>query len=366
MTPLPVTVVSGLPGAHRETLLEGLPGRVAVVREPMTLGAAVHEAIDGGAAHLVVAPAPDVPPACAANALYRLSGRASVHTMVTVLDAPTVLRDWTTSTSLRDRGLAAGDDDGRLIAELLVAQLEFADLIVVHDVAEIPLGDRERLLLLLRHMNRRATLVACDTGTFGPAPIGGAPVFDPVATPRGAGWMRAFERTAALHDVHGDVATVVYRARRPMHPERAHALLWQADRRLLRSRGIFWLASRPLYVGSWDQAGPAREVAPGGFWWASVPAEQWPEASDAREHILADWEPRFGDRRQAIALTGIGLDVHCLSAALDACLLTEAELAGGPTAWERFSDPFPQWTPAPDVFPSFARAEPSARPALLH
>jgi G3E family GTPase len=137
----------------------------------------------------------------------------------------------------------------------------------------------------------------------------------------------------------------VYQARRPFHPQRLYDFLVQGWRHgnLVRSKGYFWLASRFDQAGSWSQAGGIMNHGFAGLFWSAVPETHWPEHVEHRAAIESKCEPPYGDRRQEIVFIGQMLDEEQARRALDACLLTEAELAAGPEAWKVYPDPFPQW-----------------------
>lgn len=135
----------------------------------------------------------------------------------------------------------------------------------------------------------------------------------------------------------------MYRARRPFHPERFRALIETEWTGVLRSKGFFWLATRMEQVGGWSQAGSAGRTSCAGFWWAAVPVDQWPDDGEARVRIERQHDGPFGDRRQELVLIGIDMDEQALTAAFDACLLDDAELAAGPMRWRELPDPFPAW-----------------------
>jgi G3E family GTPase len=141
------------------------------------------------------------------------------------------------------------------------------------------------------------------------------------------------------------ITSFVYRARRPFHPQRFWDLLQQEWPGVIRSKGCFWLATRPHLSGSWSQAGAAARHGPGAAWWAAVPREEWPAAEDTETlaHIAEAWEEPHGDRRQELVLIGIGMDHARIRGLLDACLLDDAQWRAGPAAWQRLPDPFPAW-----------------------
>jgi G3E family GTPase len=167
---------------------------------------------------------------------------------------------------------------------------------------------------------------------------------------------------ASEADEYG-IRSFVYRARRPFHPERFDALLRSEWPGVVRSKGFFWLASRHDVCGEWHQAGGSCRTSPAGTWWATTPPEEWPE--EARAGIEANWRTPWGDRRQEIVVIGRNVDEAALRRRLDACLLTDAELAGGPAAWAQLPDPFGPWVADADESedPDGADGEPPAERA---
>ena len=167
---------------------------------------------------------------------------------------------------------------------------------------------------------------------------------------------------ASEADEYG-IRSFVYRARRPFHPERFDALLRSEWPGVVRSKGFFWLASRHDICGEWHQAGGSCRTSPAGTWWATTPPEEWPE--EARAGIEANWRTPWGDRRQEIVVIGRNVDEAALRRRLDACLLTDGEMAGGPAAWAQLPDPFGPWVADADESedPAGADGEPPAERA---
>jgi len=112
---------------------------------------------------------------------------------------------------------------------------------------------------------------------------------------------------------------------------------------VVRSKGFFWLATRPSFAGSWSQAGGVSRQGLAGMWWASVPKERWPVDSASLEFIMANWIDGIGDARQELVFIGIDMDEAALRSKLEAALLDDSELAQGPDGWMKFSDPFESW-----------------------
>jgi G3E family GTPase len=173
-----------------------------------------------------------------------------------------------------------------------------------------------------------------DTGSFDFARAAAAP-----------GWLAELRGSHTPETEEYGITSFVYEARRPFHPARFHAAMqqdWPGN--VLRSKGYFWLASRHDLAGHWSQAGGLVRHGPAGWWWSAVPESKWPEDPDRRAAIRADFDGRYGDRRQQIVFIGQHLEADAMRARLDACLLDDAELAAGPDAWRGLPDPFPAWS----------------------
>jgi G3E family GTPase len=110
---------------------------------------------------------------------------------------------------------------------------------------------------------------------------------------------------------------------------------------VLRSKGLFWIATRPDLIGLWSQAGGTGNVRWAGRWYAAMPKEEWPEDEEEYQRVQGVWDPEYGDRSQELVLIGRRMDQAALTARLNACLLTEDEWASGRSSWEGESDPFP-------------------------
>jgi G3E family GTPase len=278
---------------------------------------------------------------------FSLADIAKLDTMVTVVDAVNFLREYASTDDLRQRGLALGPEDERTIVDLLVDQVEFADVLVLSKTDLVDHADAARLERILHHLNPDARIVRAVHGRAPLDAVLGTGRFDEARAAARAGWAREL---AGIHtpetEAYG-ISSFVYQARRPFHPARFHAFLASEWRGVLRSKGFFWLATRMCEVGSWSQAGPACHTSRAGLWWAAIAPSAWPSAPDAVAQIRARWQEPYGDRRQEMAFIGIGMDERALRARFDCCLLTDAELAAGPAAWREMPDPFPRWGELP-------------------
>lgn len=274
-----------------------------------------------------------------------LSDLARLDTLVTVVDAVNFPTDLERADELAERGESLGPDDQRTLADLLIDQVEFADVIVVNKIDLVGGAERTRLIHALRQLNRHAEIL---TASFGQVPLDqvidtGRFDFERAAT--APGWLQELRGSHTPETEEFGIASFVYRARRPFHPERFLAAMqedWPGT--VLRAKGFFWLATRPDWAGQWSQAGGLMRHGPAGIWWSAVSREHWPAHPEQRARVEADCEGEYGDRRQEIVFIGQHLVPEAIAERLDACLLDDTEMAGGPDRWRRLPDPFPAWT----------------------
>lgn len=251
---------------------------------------------------------------------------------------------WGGGQELAEREMAADEEDYRTIDELLIEQVEFADVLVISKPDLVSSEELETLQALLRRLNPHAEQVVAQNGRVdvGKVLATGRFNFERAATQ--PGWLRVMRGEESSESDEYGVGSFVYRARRPFHPERLAALLDQDWSGVMRSKGWFWLASRNDQVGTWQQAGGVCGFGGAGDWWAASPQEEWPEDPEHRAEIEASWEEPHGDRRQEIVIIGVDVDQEALSQDLNSCLLTEEEMGGGPQLWGQLPDPFGEWT----------------------
>jgi len=271
---------------------------------------------------------------------YALSDVARLDTMVTVVDASTFLDELERSEDLASRGESLGEDDQRTIADLLIDQVEFADVVVVNKVDLVDASTLSRVEALIRRLNHGARIVRTSRGSIDVAEILDTGRFDFDQASASAGWIRELNEEHTPETEAYGISSFVYRARRPFHPERLWKFFHTRWPAVVRSKGFFWLASRPDVVYEWAQAGGGCSFGAIGVWWASQPEETWPEG-DGRPDLLASWDEAFGDRSQQLVFIGTSLDQDGMRAALDRALVTDNELAR-PDAWPKFVDPFPE------------------------
>ncbi len=274
---------------------------------------------------------------------------AQLDTLVTVVDAFNFLRDYASSDLLESRGESLGEEDERTVVDLLIEQIEFCDVLVVNKLDLIEPAERDRLLAILRSLNPSARL---ELASFGAVPLERVlqtGLFDFDKAAQAPGWLQELRGEHIPETEEYGISSFVYQARRPFHPERFFALVEEEWPGVIRSKGYFWLASHPAHAGTWSQAGAVARHGVAGRWWAAVPPEQWPDDEETVAIIREKWHEGVGDARQELVLIGMDMDEAALRARLDACLLTDEELAAGPAAWTRLHNPFSDWPQATDL-----------------
>lgn len=250
---------------------------------------------------------------------FSLSQVARLDTMVTVVDASTFLPELARGEALADRHLEAGDGDPRTIADLLVDQVEFADVILLNKTDLATVKTNTMVAATLRRLNPSAKIVRTDHGRVALPEVLDTGLFDPDLAAGSPGWDQEIAGGHVPETQEYGIGSVTFRARRPLHPQRLHAALAELQG-VLRSKGFCWIASRPDLLAVWSQAGPNLTIEPAQYW------------------STADFRPG-----QEIVFIGVRLDGEKVLALLRAALLSDAELAEGPRRWASYPDPLPRW-----------------------
>ena len=272
-----------------------------------------------------------------------LSDVARLDTMVTVVDAANLLRDFSSHDFLADRGESLGEGDTRSLVNLLTEQIEFADVIVLNKVTDAGPARTDAARKIIGALNPDAQVIETDHSQVQAEAIFDTGLFDFDAAHTHPMWAKelyGFAHHRPETEEYG-ISSFVYRAREPFDPARIHAVLNGDLPGVIRAKGHFWIASRPNWVAEFSLAGSMSTVSPMGGWWASVPRDRWPTHTDALAEVAGKWQEPWGDRRQEIVFIGAGLDRTAITAALDAALITSADFT--PEAWRDLPDPFPVW-----------------------
>ena len=275
-----------------------------------------------------------------------LSQIAELDTMVTVVDAGSFIDDFGSWDDLTDRRMGLDDEDDRNIVDLLVDQVEFANVIVINKTDLISPYDLEQLDQIIRRLNPNAEIVHARESCVPLSSILGTKRFQLVEAEEMPEWLtvpRGQETTET--DEYG-ISSFAYRRHRPFHPKRLNdALGGDLDDGLfcgvLRSKGLMWIASRHDWAYDWSQAGCSIRMNPTGFWWAAAPLEEWPDDQELIAEIRSNFFGEYGDRRQELVFIGHGLDQQRIENILDHCLLTDHEFVQSPDVWSDLEDPLP-------------------------
>lgn len=274
-----------------------------------------------------------------------LSDIAELDTMVTVVDAANLLNDYSSSDFLADRGETAGDGDNRTLVDLLVEQIEFADVVVLNKIGTATPEQRDAALKIIAGLNPDARVIETDFGAVAPRDILGTGLFDIDKAETHPLWFKelnGFKDHVPETEEYG-IRSFVYKARRPLDPTKFQAFIDRAWPGVIRAKGFFWLATRPHHVGSISQAGALVRTGRMGLWWASVPRERWPDDAGFKRAMAPYLDPEWGDRRQEIVFIGADpMDERRITAELDACLVPAENFT--PSAWSKLPDPFTSWT----------------------
>lgn len=279
-----------------------------------------------------------------------LSDVARLDTMVTIVDAVNLLKDYASHDFLRDRGETLGEEDERTLVHLLTDQIEFADVVILNKVSDATPEQVEAACKIIRSLNADTEILQTDFSEVPTEKILDTGLFDldkAYEHPMWAKELYGFADHVPETEEYG-VTSFVYRARQPFEPEKIMAVLNGDLPGVIRAKGLFWLATRPGWVAEFSLAGALSSVAPMGTWWASVPQERWPNHPGVKEYIAQNWSEPWGDRRQEIVFIGAGIDWPALKARLDAALVPE-HLAPGPDALPDLPDPFPAWRRAEEA-----------------
>lgn len=274
-----------------------------------------------------------------------LSDVATLDTMVTVVDAVNFLKDYDEAKYLQETGEHLGDEDQRSVADLLVEQVEFADVILISKTDLVDKATLRRLTAVLKTLNTEADLIPIRQGQVDIAQVLGTGRFSFERAQQAPGWLKEMRGQHVPETEEYRIGSFSYLARRPFHPQKFYDFLHgdSIKGKLIRSKGYFWLASRPEFAGHWSQAGGMARYGFAGMFWKAVPREQWPEDEEYLDSIQRNWEEPFGDMRQELVFIGQDLDRQQVTEALDNCLLSEDELLAGREHWQRLPDPFPAW-----------------------
>jgi G3E family GTPase len=278
-----------------------------------------------------------------------LSKYAQIDCMVTVVDALNFGKDFGSADNVWQRKLNDDPSDTRTIVNLLTDQIEFADIIILNKTDLVTTYQLGELKAILKSLNPVAQIIDSSFGKVPANSILNTGLFDYAKAENSAGWIQELENRnkGIAHTPETEeygIGSFVFRDKRPFHPERFWNYIandWHAG--IIRSKGLFWLASRPDTAMNWSQAGGSVRAESAGVWWASMPfieRSRYQAFADNMTAIESRWDKRFGDRQNELVIIGQDLTEDLICQELEKCLCSEDEVrkmeSGG-----KFNDPFP-------------------------
>ncbi|WP_078555030.1 GTP-binding protein [Alkalihalobacterium alkalicellulosilyticum] len=265
-----------------------------------------------------------------------------LDTMVTVVDANRFWHDFDSGESLLDRKQALGEEDEREIADLLIDQIEFCDVLVLNKCDLVSEQELEKLEQVLRTLQPTAKLIRTVNATVQPKEIVNTGLFNFEHASNSAGWIRELAEGHANHTPETEeygISSFVYESRIPFHSIRFDNWAHSMPSNIVRAKGIAWCATQNNVALLLSQAGPSVSIEPLSYWVASLPKAEQHQILKENPHLVQSWDVHYGDRHTKLVFIGTDLDKEEITRELEACLLTDTELV---CDWETLEDPF-QW-----------------------
>jgi G3E family GTPase len=273
-----------------------------------------------------------------------LSQFATLDTMVTVVDAVNFFDNLGSLEYLKDRGEFLGDEDERSIVDLLVDQIEFANIIIINKSSEVDTKELKKIKGVIKSLNPDAK---CLTSSYSDVKLNdvlNTGLFDFEKASESPGWLKEMRGEHVPETDEYNISSITFKSKLPFHPERFLNFIQSSLDGIYRVKGYFWLASRMDYVGHINIAGKLAQISPAGKWWAAVPKNQWDLEDEAMvESIKENWDEPYGDRRQEFVLIGSNINKDKINKQIESCLLTNEELQQGPDIWKDYTDPIHAW-----------------------
>lgn len=269
---------------------------------------------------------------------------ARLDTMVTVVDAYNFIRDYSSMDNLQDRALSDMEADRRTIVDLLTDQVEFANIIILNKTDLVSSDKVGTLRSVLKQLNPSAKIIESSFGKVAPSELLNTGLFNFETSSQTAGWKEERENKHTPETEEYGISSFVFSAKQPFHPERFWTFLndlWPIN--IIRSKGVFWIASRPEEALNWNQAGGSLRVDKAGIWWCSMPYGErirYAAFVDNQAEIEKRWDKAFGDRFNELVIIGQELKEAEVRKQLEACLCNSLEILAMNNG-QRFKDRFP-------------------------
>ena len=272
-----------------------------------------------------------------------LSHISRLDTMVTVVDAASFLRDYNQAESLQSRGESLGEEDNRTVTDLLIDQIEFADVIVLNKLDLVTKEQAEKVEAIVKALNPVAEIIPTTRSEVPLNRVLDTNLFDYAKAEASAGWIRELQGEHTPETEEYGISSFTYKTSMPFDGKKINTFFedksnWNG---VLRSKGFFWVAADHRIAYEWAQAGGVNAVRPVGFWWSAMPQDNWQMPEEQRPDNQPDWHENFGDRKQLLVFIGQEMDEEKIRAGLDACLLEESVANSGMNSWPEFENPFP-------------------------
>lgn len=259
-----------------------------------------------------------------------LSQFSYIDTMVTVVDAFNFLKDFSSADYLTTRELTNIEGDDRTIVNLLTDQIEFANVIIINKIDLVTKEQLEELKAIIHKLNPEAKIITTNQSNVAIANVINTGLFDYEKAEASAGWIKELENEHTPETEEYGIGSFVFRTKKPFHPERFFNYLNQSfPQNIIRSKGLFWLASRPNYALTWSSAGGSCKADNAGVWWASMPFEErinYNAFLENKDYIESQWDTIFGDRKIELVFIGQDINKEKMIAQLEDCLLTDIEI----------------------------------------
>ena len=259
-----------------------------------------------------------------------LSKFSYVDTMVTVVDSFNFMKDFSSPQYLTDRNLTDIEGDDRTIVNLLTDQVEFANVILLNKTDLVSEPELRNLYDVIHKLNPDARIIPTNHSKVNLREVINTGIFDFEKAEASAGWIKELENEHVPETEEYGIGSFVYRRKKPFHPQRFLDFVQNSfPQSIIRSKGLFWIASRPDQALIWSTAGGSIKTDPAGVWWASMPfSERSNYASfiNNQSQIESDWDIDFGDRKIELVFIGQKIDVNSVTKKLDECLIDDNEL----------------------------------------
>jgi G3E family GTPase len=270
-----------------------------------------------------------------------LSEFCRLDTMVTVVDANRFWHDFSSGETLLDRKQATDENDTREVVDLLIDQIEFANVIVLNKIDLVEENAVRELKAVIQKLNPEAKIIEAAYARVDLNELLNTHLFDFEKASQSAGWIKELNEEHTPETEEYGISSFVYRRRRPFHPERWMKWLEDWPVEVVRAKGFFWLATRNDIAGLLSQAGPSISIEAAGEWVAVYPDEEREAIFKEEPELLEKWDSTFGDRMTEIVMIGVDMNREAIEQSLDQCLLTDEEMEQDWSLWE---DPLPPFT----------------------